>query len=121
MPWLSDQEKAREDPGVGDRWLEKHRPDVILTLHINVRRWLEERGYRVPRDMGLVLLERRLDAEGWAAMDQHNDEGGEAAVDIMIRGLQNGEVGVPDHPRATLITATWLMGNTVVDRRAVTA
>ncbi|MEZ5277926.1 MAG: LacI family DNA-binding transcriptional regulator [Opitutaceae bacterium] len=119
VPWLSDQEKAWEDPGVVDRWLEKHRPDVILTLHINVRRWLEERGYRVPRDMGLVLLERRLDAEGWAAMDQHNDEAGEAAVDIMIRGLQNGEVGVPAHPRAILITATWMMGNTVLDRRAV--
>ena len=119
VPWLAHQSECENDPGIFDRWLKTHAPDVILTLHIDVRDWLEERGLRVPDDLGLVLLEGRRDAMRWAAMNQHNDEAGEAAVDMMIRGLQNGEFGVPEHPRATLITATWAPGDTVRDMKTL--
>ena len=93
--------------------LDRFCPDVVFTLYHVVQRWLEERGLRVPADLGLVQLERRRDHHDWAGMEQHNDRTGEAAVDMVISFLHNNEIGVPEYPRATLIGASWVPGHTV--------
>lgn len=95
------------------RWLKEKRPDVLLTLYHAVRTWVEETGLSVPRDLGLIQLEWRADHRDWAGMNQHNDTVGEAAVDMLISMIHNGECGVPDAPRATLIGSTWMQGTTV--------
>lgn len=94
-------------------WFDQHRPDVILTLHTNVRGWIERLGLAAPRDLGLIHLERNRFTPEWAGMEQHNDVAGEAAVDLLAGMLQGREVGVPAFPRATLIGATWIAGNSV--------
>jgi LacI family transcriptional regulator len=108
-------ERARKEPALFHRWLAREKPDVIFTLYNVVRRWLGDRGIRVPEDMGLVQLERRPDNADWAGMDQHNEFTGEAAVDMVIGLLHNHEVGVPLHTRATLVEASWSPGSTVRD------
>jgi LacI family transcriptional regulator len=108
-----DVARAREDPKRFYAWLEKGKPDVLFTLYNVVRRWVEERGLRVPSDIGLIQLERRRDNEDWAAMDQHNDLTGEAAVDMVVGLLNNHEIGIPRFPRATLIEGSWVPGKTV--------
>jgi len=70
----------------------------------------------VPENIGLVQLERRPDNADWAGMDQHNDLTGEAAVDMVIGLLHNHEIGVPLHPRATLVEASWVPGSTARER-----
>jgi LacI family transcriptional regulator len=111
-------EAARAQPELFYRWLQREKPDVILTLYNVVRRWLEQKGYTIPGDFGLIQLERRTDNADWAGMDQRNDLTGEAAVDMMISLLQNNEMGVPANPRATLIEASWVPGQTVRARPA---
>ena len=111
-PFL-DVEAARADSGLFYAWLEREKPDVVFTLYNVVRRWVEERGLQVPRDLGLVQLERRRDPLDWTGMDQHNDRTGEAAVDMVISLLHNTELGVPEYPRATLVGASWVDGGTV--------
>jgi LacI family transcriptional regulator len=111
-----DVERARADPAPFFRWLAREKPDVIFTLYNVVRRWVEARGLKVPADIGLVQLERRPDNADWAGMDQHNDLTGEAAVDMVIGLLHNHEIGIPLHPRATLIEASWVPGSTVGER-----
>jgi len=110
-------EAARAQPELFYRWLDQERPDVILTLYNVVWRWLEQRGCKVPRDIGLIQLERRANKSDWAGMDQRNDLTGEAAVDMMISLLHNNEMGVPANPRATLIEASWVPGKTVRARQ----
>jgi LacI family transcriptional regulator len=95
------------------RWFQAHQPDVVLTLHPEVRTWLAILKLAVPRDIGLVHLERNRHTLDWAGMDQHNDIAGEAAVDLLTSMLQGRETGVPAFPRATLIGATWVRGETV--------
>jgi LacI family transcriptional regulator len=111
-PFL-EVERAREEPRRFHDWLEREKPDVVFTLYHVVRRLIEELGLRVPQDLGLIQLERRRDLEDWAGMDQHNDLTGEAAVDMVISLLHNNELGVPSHPRAMLVEATWVPGDTV--------
>lgn len=110
--------EARVQPGLFRRWLERERPDAILTLYHEVRRWVEALGWRVPADVGLVQLERRRDHPAWAGMDQHNDLVGEAAVDLLATAVQAGPVGVPEFPRAALIGSSWVPGRSLPRRRA---
>ncbi|WP_202815906.1 LacI family DNA-binding transcriptional regulator [Terrimicrobium sacchariphilum] len=97
-------------------WREREHPDVILTLYNNVRRWLEKRRFRVPRDIGLIQLEWRSSSPDWAGMNQHNDVVGEAAVEMVIGMIHNNESGIPAFPRATLIDSSWVDGSTVKTR-----
>jgi len=106
-------EAARRDRKVFRRWFEKSRPDVVFTLYNEVRDWVYELGYQVPEDMGLIQLEWREDDPDWAGIDQHNQITGESAVDMLITMLQSGEVGPPVHPRATLVSGSWVDGSTV--------
>ena len=105
--------EARRDPELFRRWFEKEKPDVILTLYHVVRRWLDGMGLHAPEDMGLIQLEWRPDHPQWAGMHQHNDVVGEAAVEMVIGMIHNGERGIPLFPRATLLGSTWVEGATV--------
>lgn len=104
---------AKTDPALFRRWLDKEKPDVIFTLYNSVRNALEAIGYNIPNDIGLIQLEHREDQPEWAGMNQHNEHAGEAAVDMVIGMIHNGESGVPHFPRATLIGGTWVDGKTV--------
>ncbi len=113
LPAYTSVEATRAAPRRFQTWVRKHRPDVIFTLHTVVREWLEADGWRSPRDIGLIQLERRRGCEDWAGMEQHNDLTGEAALDMLVSQLYTGEIGLPAFPRATLIGATWMTGKTV--------
>jgi LacI family transcriptional regulator len=113
LPGFYQVEKAREQPELFAQWLHRHRPDALFTLNTVVKEWIEALGLRVPRDLGLIQLERRRGSENWAGMDQHNDLTGEAAVDMLVGMLHNNEIGRPAYPRATLISGSWSPGATV--------
>lgn len=113
VPGFYAVEAARENPAVFKAWFDRHKPDVILTLYTVVRSWLGDLGLEVPRDIGLIQLERRRGTLDWAGMDQHNDLTGDAAVSLLVSMLHNNEAGVPAFPRATLIGGTWEDGVTV--------
>ena len=94
--------------------MDEQKPDVILTLYNEVRGWLQALNFNVPRDIGLIQLEWREADSGWAGMNQRNDVAGEAAIEMVVSMIQNGEQGIPSFPRATLIGSTWVNGGTVI-------
>ena len=108
---------ARQTPRLFAQWMQRARPDVIFTLYNVVRHWLEDQGWKVPGDVGLIQLEWRAAQPEWAGMHQHNDVVGEAAVDMLVGMLQRGEAGPPAFPRATLVGPTWVDGSTVRAQR----
>ncbi len=107
---------ARVNPRLFGDWLKHQQPDVIFTLYNVVRHWLDDLGYSIPADIGLIQFEWRADCPDWAGLDQHNDITGEAAVDMLIGMIHRGENGIPAYPRATLIGPTWIDGRTVRQR-----
>lgn len=110
--------EAQSRPELFVRWLEKEKPDVILTLYNVVRHWLEDSGFSIPGDIGLVQLEWRPDRPDWAGMNQHNDVTGQAAVEMLVGMIHHQEIGPPVFPRATLIGSTWMDGKTVANALA---
>lgn len=113
---FTDLRSARERPELFREWLEKGRPDLVFTLYNVVRRWVEQMGVRVPEEVALAQLEWRDSRPEWAGMNQHNDLVGAVAVDMLLGMIHNGEKGVPQVPRATLIGPTWMNGRTIRTR-----
>lgn len=114
-PFFRVQE-ADQRRGLFEKWLDRERPDAILTLYNRIRDWTEDTGRRVPGDVGFVQLEWRRREPRWAGMDQHNDIVGEAAVEMLTGMIHRGSSGPPDFPRATLIGSTWREGETLPRR-----
>jgi LacI family transcriptional regulator len=113
VPLFTSITDARKDPTRFFAWFEKHKPDVVFTLFNVVVQWLTSRRLRIPEDVGVIQLEWRETRPHIAGMNQHNRVTGEAAVDMVVSQIHNNEVGVHEFPRATLIGATWVDGQSV--------
>lgn len=94
-------------------WFRAHRPDVVVTVHPEVRAWLETARRRIPRDVGVIHLDVTTDLPGWSGMRQLNDRVGALAVDLVVGQLHRNEYGVPDHPRCIMVESEWVPGETV--------
>lgn len=113
VPAFMQAQQSRSDGKPFQQWFDRHRPDVLLSLYNIVFPWLKDRGLRVPQDVGVIQLEWRASHPEIAGMNQHNDTVGEAAVDMVVGQLHRNETGIPAFPRATLIGASWVDGQTV--------
>ncbi|MGH8048379.1 MAG: LacI family DNA-binding transcriptional regulator [Chthoniobacterales bacterium] len=94
-------------------WVRRSRPDVILTLHPEVKKWIEHMGMNIPRDIGLVHLDKTAELKSWAGMQQNNQHIGRAAVDMLVGQLHRNEAGVPQVQRCTFISGIWNEGSTI--------
>ena len=110
LPVFDFQPTARER---FKRWVKSHRPDSIVTLHHEIKGWVEEMGLDVPGDVGLVHLDRVPDLEGWAGTRQNNESVGYAAIDLVVGQLHRNEMGIPPFQKCTFTNSTWIPGATV--------
>ncbi len=95
------------------KWVEKHRPDVILSMHMEIENWLKKMGLKAPDDIGLAHLDRTSTVKRWAGMSQNNESIGIAAVDMVVGQLHRNETGVPLFQKNMFISGSWLPGVTV--------
>ena len=95
-------------------WYAEYQPDVIVSIHPEVKDWLEAMHVAVPDQVGLVHLNRTEELHGWSGMHQNNNLVGAAAIDMLIGQLHRNEVGLPDFPKASFVQSTWIDGPTTV-------
>ncbi len=107
-------ELVKPDIRLFERWLDKHSPDAILTIHVEVREWLERLGRKVPEDIGLAHLDLTDSEEhkGWSGMDQKNNVAGAAAIDLLVAQIHRSEQGIPEFSRSIQIESAWVDGLT---------
>jgi LacI family transcriptional regulator len=90
------------------RWLEKTKPDAILTADHSVPRLLGELGYSVPEDVALAGT--GIDVPVDAGIDQHSEAIGRMAVEMLISQINLNERGEPADPARILIESRWREG-----------
>lgn len=93
-------------------WLERHRPDVIVTIGPQVGAWLRELGRSVPRDIGLAHADIALGGAGATGIDQGLGLIGAASIDLLASLIHHRERGVPAVPRVTMIEGRFVAGRT---------
>jgi DNA-binding LacI/PurR family transcriptional regulator len=96
-------------------WLNKTKPDAILTDQAPLRDMLAQAGYRVPEDLGLATT-NASDGNGDAGICQNSDEIGKAAIQLLISLIHHNERGVPRVRREVLVEGEWVDGRTLPPR-----
>ncbi|PAW78949.1 MAG: hypothetical protein B9S32_05260 [Verrucomicrobia bacterium Tous-C9LFEB] len=96
-------------------WVRQHQPECILTNSpIALREMLEQNGWKVPRDIGIVALSRNFDTmQHFSGVAQHLDLTAEGAVRHVHQLILKGETGMPKVPSDIRIAPDWYEGDTI--------
>ncbi len=111
IPILMD-DWAPDEPRPLMAWVNKHRPDVVLSPRPRHLKLLKAEGLKVPEDIGFCLLNHADQMEPVTGLDQRPREIGVAALDALISQLHRNERGVPAVPITVSIEMTWVEGPT---------
>lgn len=94
------------------RWVAHYKPDVILTMHYDVTRWLRAIGLHYPSQIGLAHIAIGPLEEGWSGVDPCEEVKGVAAVDLLTAQLLRNERGFPTYIKRVGIAGRWVDGTT---------
>lgn len=101
------------------KWFLRHRPQVVLSLHLNVLQWLMNLQLSVPGDVGFVDLDCADRSGKRAGIYQFHERVGAVALDILVQLMHRNERGIPEVPQLTLLEGVWTDGATVKQERKV--
>jgi LacI family transcriptional regulator len=96
-----------------DRWYDRHRPDVIISVNRFGLELVQARGLDIPGEVGYASLDLDGVVSKWpdaSGIDQNSERVGAAAVDMLVAAIQRGQRGIPEHPVRTQIEGTWVKG-----------
>ncbi len=105
------ERKWKRDPFF--RWLDRHRPEVVVSHDLEILSWLKERGLRIPKDIGFVNPAITEGPKGLSGVAENNQQIGIAAVNLIVDMIHRGERGIPITPSCHLIEGTWIQGSMV--------
>jgi DNA-binding LacI/PurR family transcriptional regulator len=104
-----------KEAGKVRNWLERHRPDAILTTQPYFPQLLRELGYRIPEDIavaGTSVCDIPVDA----GIDQRSVEIGRIAIQMLIKQINVGERGPASNPCRILVESRWQDGTSLPRR-----
>ena len=94
-------------------WLDKWKPEAILSGSLVILEKLAKAGVSVPVDVGVASLDRSPDDDGAAGIDQQFEAVGAAAVDIIVGQINRNERGIPSTPQLIMTDGVWVPGKTL--------
>jgi DNA-binding LacI/PurR family transcriptional regulator len=116
---LTNQEHYVTEPARAkrllQRWLEKERPDAVLTADAQVPQLIRDLGYRIPRDIavaGTSIYDIPVDA----GINQHSEAIGRIAVEMLVAQINLNERGEPAAPCRILVESLWQDGESLPAR-----
>lgn len=110
-------------PGVVDptnfkKWLDRYRPEIILSKAEFIMPTLQALGMSVPKDVAFADLFLEDCSGGVAGVRQNHKAVGALAVELLASQLQFNKYGVPDTPTTTFVEGTWFDGASCPDRKS---
>jgi len=99
------------------RWLDKYKPDAILTPDNRLVATLQHFKLRIPQDIA-VAATTVFDIPVDTGINQNSEEIGRVAVETLISLMNINDQGKPAVPRRILIRGTWVDGTSLPNRKA---
>ncbi len=95
-------------------WVEREKPEVVLSPNINHYHWLEDSGLSIPDDISFAALAPAIEEKGKIAQVHIGYRKiGATAIDVLKTKLANERLGPTDNPAVTLIRGEWMDGASV--------
>jgi LacI family transcriptional regulator len=95
-------------------WLKRERPEVIIGHDSTLVQWVEESGYRVPGDIGVVHLAVDDDVLDWAGIYSKRREIGATAAEWLVALMRNRQFGATKSSLSILLRGSWHPGKTLL-------
>ncbi|MDD5262284.1 MAG: LacI family DNA-binding transcriptional regulator [Methylacidiphilales bacterium] len=95
-------------------WLSRYKPDVIACHSNRIVACVEEAGYRVPEDVGVVHLATDDDVSDWAGIFSNRREIGATTVELIVSLMHSRQFGIPKVAKNTAIRGSWHPGRTLL-------
>ncbi len=95
------------------KWLDRWKPDAILSGNDAILESLSALGLSAPNDIGVATLDRSPDEVGLAGIDQQFEVAGAAAIDMIVSQVNRNEHGIPASPKIVLTQGLWITGNSL--------
>jgi LacI family transcriptional regulator len=108
------------DQSVIKEWIQRERPDAVISNWPSVPALIREAGFDVPGEIAFASLDLFPERHAFAGIDQIPKAVGAAAADLVVKQIQNNEVGLPEHPVTMLLNGVWRDGPTVRKAKAPT-
>lgn len=96
-------------------WMERWRPDALVTLEGWEETWLRRLGLRAPADLVHACV-NRPDGSRVAGIVEDHALIGSTVIELLVAQVQRNEYGLPARPRLTLINGEWREGATLRPR-----
>jgi len=110
-PWIAKGEGW--DSATLKLWMDKNKPDAVITDDHTLLNRFSELGFSLPRDLGFAHLD--LDVR-WgtkvSGIQQNNHDVGVAAVELLTGLVVRNDLGLPQRPHAHLVEGAWVAGDT---------
>jgi len=110
-----NQSDAALDLDALEKWMNKEKPDAIITANTLMVGMLQQLGYSVPKDVGIATTSIH-DTPIDAGIDQNPVEIGRAAVRTLNSLLNEHHFGMPDIAHQILVEGRWVDGSMLPDR-----
>lgn len=95
------------------RWVNLHRPEVIVTKLPEVLACLKRMGFAVPQDVGVAFHSLHERTEGLSGTKKNSFHIGVMAVDVLVDMLHRNERGAPQFPQLVMVEGSWVEGQTL--------
>lgn len=103
------------DPARFAKWLEKYRPDAVVSVDQFGLRLLQQHGSNIPGDIGYASLDIDGDRNHpvtVSGINQNSRLVGASAVDLLVASLHRNQRGIPACPVRIEVEGTWVNGQT---------
>ncbi len=122
VPFLSlpESDVKTGDPARLRAWIEREKPDAILSNLSELPAMIRAAGCDIPGDLGFAALSVH-DGNSDAGIDQKPFEIGKAACELVVSLILYGGWGYPEAPREVLIEGAWVDGSLLPARTAAKA
>ncbi len=97
-------------------WLQKEKPDAVVTSSPLLRSLIHGLGLRIPDDLA-VATTSVLDGNFDSGADQNSPEIGRVAVSTLASLALENERGIPRYQRRILVEARWVEGSSMPRRK----
>lgn len=106
---VRDAADLEQQKALLQQWLERHKPDAILTADIELPALVRSLGLRIPQDLA-VAGTSVLDISVEAGIDQRSKAIGRIAVEMLVKQINISERGSPPDPVHILVESRWQDG-----------
>jgi len=106
------------------RWLDRHRPEVVIGFNNAVYWWLRKANFRVPEDLSyisLMLEHVPKPDESLAGMDPDLAAIGRIAVEQLDILLRTNQIGIPNRSLLVQVPGLWRDGDSLRPARELVA